>query len=81
MSQYKGEYEAKYSRMEAYLELVKKFVQQFDAFDLVRIPRGENTMADALAALASTSDLTLKRRILVDCIEAQSINTGKKLWL
>ncbi|XP_024013058.1 uncharacterized protein LOC112087264 [Eutrema salsugineum] len=43
------------------------------SFDLTRIPRGESTSADALAALASTSDPDLRRTIPVEIIERPSI--------
>jgi len=47
--------------MEAYLKLVK-------------IPKGENTSVDGLAALASTSDPFVKRIIPVEGIEHPSID-------
>jgi len=77
-SQFHGEYEAKDERMEAYLELVKTLTQQFESFELTRIPRGENTSADALAALASTSDPFVKRIIPVEGIEHPSIDLTVK---
>jgi len=77
-SQFHGEYEAKDERMEAYLELVKTLAQQFESFKLTRIPRGENTSADTLAALASTSDPFVKRIIPVEGIEHTSIDLTVK---
>ncbi|KAG7552326.1 Retrotransposon gag domain [Arabidopsis thaliana x Arabidopsis arenosa] len=74
VNQFAGDYEAKAPRMEAYLSAVKKLARKFKEFDLVRIPRGENTSADALAALASTSDPELKRVIPVECISSRSIS-------
>ncbi|XP_024009904.1 uncharacterized protein LOC112085120 [Eutrema salsugineum] len=71
--QFNGEYEAKDGRMGAYLKVVRELVQKFDEFELTRIPRGENTSADALAALASTSDPDLRRTIPVEFIERPSI--------
>jgi len=56
VNQFNGDYEAKDSRMEAYLEVVKDLAKNFKRFELIRIPRGENTTADALEPLASTSD-------------------------
>ena len=72
-SQYSGEYEARDERMDAYLKLVQKLAQKFDCFALTRIPRSENVQADALAALASSSDPGLKRVIPVEFIEHPSI--------
>ncbi|KAG7556987.1 Integrase catalytic core [Arabidopsis suecica] len=74
VNQFAGDYEAKAPRMEAYLSAVKKLAGKFKEFELVRIPRGENTSADALAALASTSDPELKRVIPVECIASRSIS-------
>ena len=70
--------EAKDERMEAYLKLVKTLTQQFESFELTRIPRGENTSADALAALASTSNPFVKRIIPVEGIEHPSIDLTVK---
>ncbi|KAG7599437.1 Retrotransposon gag domain [Arabidopsis suecica] len=74
VNQFAGDYEAKAPRMEAYLSAVKKLAGKFKEFELVRIPRGENTSADALAALASTSDPEHKRVIPVECISSRSIS-------
>ncbi|KAG7568071.1 Retrotransposon gag domain [Arabidopsis thaliana x Arabidopsis arenosa] len=74
LNQFAGDYEAKAPRMEAYLSAAKKLAGKFKEFELVRIPRGENTSADALAALASTSDPELKRVIPVECISSRSIS-------
>ncbi|KAG7548084.1 Integrase catalytic core [Arabidopsis suecica] len=74
VNQFAGDYEAKAPRMEAYLSAVKKLAGKFKEFELVRIPRGENTSADALAALASTSDPELKRVIPVECVSSRSIS-------
>ncbi|KAG7594060.1 Ribonuclease H-like superfamily [Arabidopsis thaliana x Arabidopsis arenosa] len=74
VNQVAGDYEAKAPRMEAYLSAVKKLAGKFKEFELVRIPRGENTSADALAALASTSDPELSRVIPFECISSRSIS-------
>ncbi|CAA7057253.1 unnamed protein product [Microthlaspi erraticum] len=52
--------------------------EQFDRFELTRIPRGENSAADALDALASTSDPLLKRIIPVEGIDNPSIDIAIK---
>ncbi|CAA7018421.1 unnamed protein product [Microthlaspi erraticum] len=77
-SQYSGEYEAKEERMEAYLKVVRDLAGQFSKFELTRVPRGENTSADALAALASTSDPTVRRVIPVEGIDKPSIDIALK---
>ncbi|KAG7552243.1 Retrotransposon gag domain [Arabidopsis thaliana x Arabidopsis arenosa] len=79
VNQFNGDYEAKDLRMEAYLEVVKDLSKDFKKFELIRIPRGENTTADALAALASTSDPELKRIIPVECIAERNIKTNKEV--
>ncbi|KAL1223377.1 RNA-directed DNA polymerase-like protein [Cardamine amara subsp. amara] len=73
-SQFHGEYDTRDERMEAYLQVVRDLVKQFDKFELTRIPRGENTSADALAALASTSDPLIKRIIPVEGNSLPSIS-------
>lgn len=69
---------ARDERMEAYLALTQDLVKQFSEFELTRIPRGENTSADALAALASTSDPNLRRIIPVEFIKKPSIEDSSK---
>ncbi|XP_013617459.1 PREDICTED: uncharacterized protein LOC106323971 [Brassica oleracea var. oleracea] len=77
-NQFHGEYEAKNERMEAYLSLLQEIAQQFDKFALMKIPRGDNTSDDALAALASTSNPAIKRIIPVEGIDKPSINLSRK---
>ncbi|XP_013658791.1 uncharacterized protein LOC106363622 [Brassica napus] len=72
-NQYSGEYEARDERMDAYLKLVQDLSRDFNHFALTRIPRSENTQADALAALASSLDSGLRRVIPVEFIEHPSI--------
>lgn len=54
--------------MEAYLKITHELSEQFDKFELTKIPLGENTSADALAALASTSVPLVKRIIPIEGI-------------
>ncbi|KAG7578456.1 Reverse transcriptase domain [Arabidopsis thaliana x Arabidopsis arenosa] len=72
-SQYSGDYEARNDRMDAYLKVVQRLSKQFTEFELTKIPRGDNAPADALAALASTSDPDLRRVIPVESIDQPSI--------
>ena len=72
-NQYSGDYEAKDTRMEAYLNLVRKLSSKFEQFELTRVPRAENSAADALAALASTSEVTVARIIPIETISHPSI--------
>ena len=72
-NQYSGEYEARDERMDAYLKIIQDLSRDFNHFSLTRIPRSENTQADDLAALASSSDSGLRRVIPVEFIEHPSI--------
>ncbi|KAK1587454.1 hypothetical protein Q3G72_013021 [Acer saccharum] len=53
--QINGTYEARDQRMSAYLNKVKQLQSTFDEFSIEQIPRSENTRADALANLGSTT--------------------------
>jgi len=81
VNQFNGDYEAKDSRMEAYLEVVKDLAKNFKKFELICIPQGENTTADALAAMASTSDPEVKRIIPVECISERSIKDENEAFV
>lgn len=59
--------------MDAYLKVVQELSKDFKSFELTKIPRSDNTMADALAALTSTFDPHLNRIIPVERIAALSI--------
>ncbi|XP_010481019.1 PREDICTED: uncharacterized protein LOC104759837 [Camelina sativa] len=73
-NQFSGEYDTKSEPMAAYLGVVKILSKRFDEFELIKIPRGDNAPADALAALASTSDPDLRRIIPVESIDTPSIS-------
>ena len=66
VSQVKGEFEAKYERMQGYLNQVKCMQLKFDSFDLLHVPRNGNAHADSLAMLATSSTQDLPRVILVE---------------
>ncbi|KAK4841852.1 hypothetical protein QYF36_011535 [Acer negundo] len=53
-------YEARDRRMSAYLNKVKHLQSTFDEFSIEQIPRAENTRADALASLGSTTTKQFK---------------------
>ena len=52
-SQFISDYDARNDRMDTYLKLVQGLAAEFEFFDLIKVPRGENVCADALAALGS----------------------------
>ena len=51
VKQMNGEFQAKDSKMMAYLELAKEKLRQFQKFTIEQIPRDQNTEVDALANL------------------------------
>ena len=66
VGQVKGELEAQDARMQEYLSQVKRVQTKFESFDLSHIPRGENTHADSLATLATSSAWNLPWVIIVE---------------
>ncbi|XP_024014218.1 uncharacterized protein LOC112088171 [Eutrema salsugineum] len=72
-SQYSGDYDTRNDRMDLSLKPVKSLTDRFKFFSLTRIPRSDNTSADALAALASTSESYQSRVIPVKSIDSPSI--------
>jgi len=59
--------------MEAYLDLLRELAEKFEKFELIKVPRAENSAADALAALASTPEITVRRIISVETIAQPNI--------
>ena len=66
IGQVKGELEATDVRMQEYLNQVRHLQSGFESFGLLHIPRSENTHADSLAILATSSARGLPRVILVE---------------
>ncbi|XP_030930685.1 uncharacterized protein LOC115956449 [Quercus lobata] len=66
VGQVKGELEARDPRMQGYLSQVRRIQTKFESFDLSHIPRGENTHADSLATLATSSVRNFPRLIIVE---------------
>ena len=66
VGQAKGDLEARDPRMQEYLCQVRSIQAKFEVFDLSHIPRGENTHANSLATLATSSTQDLPRVILVE---------------
>ena len=62
----KGELEARDMRMQEYLSQVRHLQSGFESFNLLQIPRSENTHADSLATLAISSAQSLPQVILVE---------------
>ncbi|XP_050267271.1 uncharacterized protein LOC126712106 [Quercus robur] len=66
VGQVRGELEARDPRMQGYLSQVRRMQTKFESFDLSHIPRGENTHADSLATLATSSVRNFPRLIIVE---------------
>ena len=76
VSQVKGEFEARDKRMQEYLDKAKCLRSNFDSFSLLHIPRNGNTHADSLATLATSSDQSLPRVILVEDLYKPTVTKG-----
>ncbi|XP_058070971.1 uncharacterized protein LOC131220014 [Magnolia sinica] len=72
------EYEAKETRMVAYLAEVRKPIERFWSCTISQIPRAENSWADALAKLASCKEGKIPRVILVEFINSPNIDQMEK---
>ena len=55
VGQVQGELEARDLKMQEYLNQVRHLQSEFESFNLLQIPRSENTHADSLATLATSS--------------------------
>ncbi|KAF8087925.1 hypothetical protein N665_0560s0003 [Sinapis alba] len=64
--------------MDAYLRLVQNLAKEFEFFEPIKVPRGENVCVDALAALDSKLSDQVKRTIPIHRIEVPSINLSKE---
>lgn len=58
--------------MEAYMKLAQQLLKSFTSAYIKRFPRTNNSHADALATLASTVDLKMKRTIDVEYLPRPS---------
>jgi ribonuclease HI len=73
------EYEAKETRMIAYLDEAKKLIEKFENCTIHQIPRAENSWADALAKLGSSVENKVPQTIPIEFIEQPSIGTEKEV--
>ncbi|XP_013601115.1 PREDICTED: uncharacterized protein LOC106308502 [Brassica oleracea var. oleracea] len=74
VSQFHRDYVVRNDRMDAYLKLVKDLIQDFEFFELAKVPRGEDICADTFAALRSKLHDQVKRTIPIHRIEKPSIS-------
>ncbi|XP_058079759.1 uncharacterized protein LOC131227958 [Magnolia sinica] len=71
-------YEAKETRMIAYLDEARKLIERFWSCTIHQIPRAKNSWADALARLTSATEGKIPRIIPVEFIERPSIDQAEK---
>ncbi|XP_058075867.1 uncharacterized protein LOC131224454 [Magnolia sinica] len=74
VNQVSVEYEAKEARIIAYLVKVRKLSEKFRDCVISQIPRVKNSLVDALAKLASTTEGQISRIVLVEILDNPSIN-------
>ncbi|XP_077246098.1 uncharacterized protein LOC143885955 [Tasmannia lanceolata] len=71
--QIQGVYEAREERMIKYLQRVRVLAGKFESFELIRVPRAENTKADVLSKLAASGYTALKE-IRMEFLKTSSID-------
>ena len=69
-------YEAKGEKMILYLKKVRELLKKFIRVQVRHVPRTENSQADALAKLATTSQEDLDRRVPVEHLVEPSIDVN-----
>lgn len=74
-------YEAKENNMLKYLAKVKCLDEEFDPFQIQRIPLFKNKRADVLSKLASTSFFELNKTVLVKVLPEPSYQDHPVNWL
>ncbi|XP_021722675.1 uncharacterized protein LOC110690154 [Chenopodium quinoa] len=77
-SQFRGEYEARELAMIKYLEKINELTAQLQYFEVQLVPRAQNSQADALARLASSSFNDLERTVMVEVLKQRSIDESAK---
>ncbi|XP_057962309.1 uncharacterized protein LOC131153877 [Malania oleifera] len=76
VEQVKGEFEARDQKMNKYLAKVQEYAKVFTHFDIEHVPRAENTKADALTKLASTTGSEWRDAIYLEQIVKPSYEEG-----
>jgi len=72
-----GEYQAKDPQMAAYLEYVQVLKESFDVFELVHVPREQNSRANLLAKLASSGKGGRQRMVIQETLKTPRTITNK----
>ncbi|XP_071700350.1 uncharacterized protein [Rutidosis leptorrhynchoides] len=68
-----GDFEAHDIAMQQYLSLVHNLADQFEAFQISHVMRGQNKKADALSKLAALAFDHMGKKILIEELNAKSI--------
>lgn len=67
--------------MTAYLAKVWDHLSSFETWQIMQIPKAQNTKVDSLAKLAFVPSSKLSKTILVECLEAPSTHDKELLSL
>nr|XP_023915020.1 uncharacterized protein LOC112026560 [Quercus suber] len=73
IGQIRGEYEAKEERMQKYLRLTKRLIQEFEKVEFVQIPRSQNMAADEVSKIASSEETEPRAYLMMEIQRNPSI--------
>lgn len=79
VSQFRGDYEAREPAMQKYLKMLRDLAAQLQSFEIELVPRAENSQADALSKLASSTLQDLNRTVVVEVMERKSIEEPEQV--
>ncbi|CAI9762904.1 unnamed protein product [Fraxinus pennsylvanica] len=79
VNQVNGNFMARDKHMAAYLKLVMNSLPDFEKFELIQVPRQENSHADALSKLASSRDSKMLKMVPIEYLTKPSIKKCEEL--
>ena len=71
-----GEYQAKNPQLASYLRYVQIFRSTFSMFDLIHVPREQNSRADLLSKLASSRKGGRQRSLIQETLKSPKTTEG-----
>ncbi|XP_057803371.1 uncharacterized protein LOC131018675 [Salvia miltiorrhiza] len=77
VNQMQGTFQAKDTKMTAYLGKTKELQSCFEEFTINQVPRGENGHADALANLGSAIQTAQPKTVTITCLQYPAIQKGE----
>jgi ribonuclease HI len=80
-NQVSGEYQTKDPQLTKYLEKVKALKEQFNTFELIYVPREQNSRADLLSKLASTKKPGNNRTVIQETIPKPSTESTEVIMV